>query len=653
MMSKTPRLSLWRTLGVSAVAAVLLAGCGASTAATAKSSNGGVVTFAEQPGGAPNYILPLMSGPYFGHNNFSLFSQIMYRPLYFFGTNGEPTFNEPYSLALPPIFSDHNSVVSVTLKHWLWSNGKPITARDILFWMNLISAVTDPNAPVVGSSSSPGPGWGASVPGGFPENVVSYTQKGTYTVVFKLNASYNPTWYLYNELSQLIPMPQQSWDKLSASGPIGQADASAQSRTTLTGTSPTEYVPLRPGTALSGALGVAQFLNSQSQDVTTYATNPLWRVVDGAFKLSQFTTEGYAKLVPNSAYSGSPKPRISAFEELPFTSDTSEFDALRSGSLTIGYIPLQDVAQEASVEQSGYSRYRQWYTFGINYIPYNFTDTSVGPIFKQLYFRQAFQSLVNQHQYIKDFGDGIGEIGNGPVPEYPVGNPDESPLEESGQVYPYDPTKAVTLLKDNGWTVVPGGRSYCSKPGAAAGECGVGVAANEQATFTMLYASGEVPLTDEVEALQSTMKLKAGITLDLSSESGGQAEATVYDGCTIARPCNDWQLAAFDFYDTWNYNPDNLPTGEEVFGTGAASNPGDYSNATNDANIAATETAANHSAEIKALFKYQDYLTRQLPAVWMQSGPYQLTVYKSALKGVLSKGVGGFKVYPEYYHFSK
>jgi peptide/nickel transport system substrate-binding protein len=229
------------------------------------------------------------------------------------------------------------------MKHWRWFNGEPITARDVIFWMNLLSAVTDPSAP--------GPGWGAEVPGGFSANVVSYAQTCQYQAVFHLNAAYNPTWYLYNELSQIYPLPQQCWDRLTESAPVGTADVSAESRVTLPGTSPVQYVPANPGTA-SGALGVAEFLNTQSEDLSTYATNPLWRVVDGPFKLTQFTITGYAKFVPNNGYSGSPKPTIAAFEEEPFTSDTAEFDALSSGSLTIGYIPVQSLADKASLEKT-------------------------------------------------------------------------------------------------------------------------------------------------------------------------------------------------------------------------------------------------------------------------------------------------------------
>ncbi|MHB1526977.1 MAG: ABC transporter substrate-binding protein [Candidatus Dormibacteria bacterium] len=649
-MTVTRRLASVRMAALGAALALLLGACAQSTAAPA-TAGGGTVTFAEAPSSPPNYIFPMTSGAYFSYANLPDLSEILYQPLYVFGQQGQPVLNKSLSMAYPPVFSSHNTVVTVTLKHWQWSNGTPVTARDIIFWMNLLSAVTDPHAPSVGSSSSPGPGWGGAVPGAFPQNVVSYSQEGSYSVVFHLNASYNPTWFGYNELSQISPMPQASWDRLSSGGSVGNYDMAAQARSALPNTTPAQYVPADPGTATSGALGVAQFLNMQSQDVATYDSNPLWQVVDGPFRVSRFTSSGYVKMVPNKAYSGSPKPTIAAFVEMPFTTDTAEFNALRSGSLTIGYIPVQDLGQRTFLEkQQGY-RYSPWYAFGFVYFPYNFTNAKAGPVFKQLYFRQAFQSLVNQPQYIKDFMAGIGTVTNGPVPTFPAHNADVSPLEAKGQVYPYDPRRAVALLTANGWTVNPGGVSVCAKPGTAPGECGAGIAANQPATFTLLYASGSTVLTNELQALQSALKAEAGITLGLSQSSSAQVTGTAFNGCTAAAPCNNWQLADWGG-PGWTYLLDYLPTGGNLFATGAGSNAGGYSSPAADAAILATHTAPTYAAEIAALFKYEDYMATQLPVVWMPNGPGQLTMYKSGLSGLVPQGIFN-ELYPQLYRLAK
>ncbi len=649
------RLGAWRIL-VAASLALLLAGPALAQAKSGGAPNGGVVTWAEQPGVSPNYILPLLASPYESNSNLYQFDNELYLPLYWFGDNGQPVLNQGLSVAQPPRFSDGNREVTITLKHWDWSNGQPITARDVIFWMNLVSAVTDPNAPTLGSNSAPGPSWAGAVPGAFPENIVSYAQTGTYTITLKLNNSYNPTWYLYNELSQIYPMPQASWDELSVSGPIGDYDASAATREVLTGSQlPAActqqvpcYVPSNPGTASGGALAVAQFLNTQSQDLATYDSDPLWKVVDGPFRLSKFTTSGYVKLVPNEDYSGSPKPTISAFEELPFTSDSAEFDALRSGSLTIGYLPAQDLGQERTLEQSESYKFSEWHAFGITYIPYNFTNATSGPVFRQLYFRQAFQSLIDQPEYIKQFQYGFGQIDNGPVPTYPGGYQYTSPLEGKGQVYPFDPSRAVKLLQEHGWTVKPDGTSFCSKPGSGAGECGAGIKEGQTASFQLLYSSGIQELSNEVEAMQSTMKAKAGISLTLKSETTDTVAGIELDGCTTANPCNDWDLSDIALGFTWTFGPDFFPSGEQLFFTGAPPDAGGYSSATNDANITATILASSQAAEKAAMYKYEDYLAKQLPVVWMPNGDVQLTMYKSYLKGLVPQDVLDI-VYPQDY----
>ena len=91
---------------------------------------------------------------------------------------------------------------------------------------------------------------------------------------------------------------------------------------------------------------VYTFLTAQSKIASTYATSPLWSVVDGPWKLSSFSTDGNVTMVPNKAYSGSPKPKLSAVKFVPFTSDTAEYTALKTGQVDVGYIPSQDLAQK-------------------------------------------------------------------------------------------------------------------------------------------------------------------------------------------------------------------------------------------------------------------------------------------------------------------
>ncbi len=591
---------------------------------------GDIVTFAEQPYAGPDYISPVSGTDYFSASNLSDFSEFIYRPLYWFGKNGQPSSDTSLSLAAAPVYSNDNKTVTINLKHWVWSNGTPITARDVVFWMNVLKASVSPAAANIGNANAPGPSWGAYVPGLFPDNVTSYAATGTYTVVMQMNASYNPTWFTYNELSQITPIPQHSWDKISATSPVGNYDETV------------------PGTATTGALAVAQYINAESQDSSTYATNPIWQVVDGPFKVSQYNISGFVKLVPNTRYSGPVKPDIKAFEEIPFTSSEAEFNELKAGDLTIGYLPPEDYSQLKVLEKSGYDS-AYWNIYSTNYMPYDFSNAQVGPLFKQLYIRQAIQSLVNQKLIIKDYYvGGVGSVNSGPVPTYPSNtkeNPFLSKLEANPNgVYPYDPAKAVSLLKTHGWTVHKGGTSVCAKPGTASGECGAGITKGEKLQFTFLYYSNGPEFTDEMTNLVSTWKQQAGINVIVRTpETFADVIGDAYT------PGYAWQLD--NWGAGWIYSPDYLPTGEELWETGASSNTGNYDNAEANTLIRDTTTTPSASAEISAIDKYENYLAEQLPVLWMPNQPQALTVYSKKLSGLVPQGVFD-ELYPEDYRLS-
>ena len=63
------------------------------------------------------------------------FQYLMYRPLYWFGQGSQPVVNNSLSVANLPQFS--GTKVTITLKHYMWSNGTPVTAQDVVFWLNM------------------------------------------------------------------------------------------------------------------------------------------------------------------------------------------------------------------------------------------------------------------------------------------------------------------------------------------------------------------------------------------------------------------------------------------------------------------------------------------------------------------------------------
>ena len=167
------------------------------------------------------------------------------------------------------MWSNGDKTVKITLKNWKWSNGEQVTSRDVQFWMNMMFV------------EAPKFNWCDYTPGYFPDNIASVAYPNADTVVFHLKTSLNPTWFLYNELSQITPMPI-AWDRTSASGPT-----------------PTASTPNLPDTTKAGVAKVYDYLNTQATDVASYASSPLWSVVDGPWKLQSFTTTGEVTFVPN------------------------------------------------------------------------------------------------------------------------------------------------------------------------------------------------------------------------------------------------------------------------------------------------------------------------------------------------------------------
>jgi peptide/nickel transport system substrate-binding protein len=598
-----------------AVGLVVLAvtGCGSSGGSSASSSANTTATFAEGPGATPNYIFPLASLEYFSVTNLSQFQYLMYRPLYWFGENGAVTLNNSLSLANPPVYSSDGKTVTITLKKYDWSDGQQVTTRDIAFWLNL-QIVEKAN-------------WAGYSPGEWPDNLVgatssppdlssAYTIDSPTQITLHLTQTYGSYFFTYNELSQISPIPQHIWDVESAGGKVGNYDET-----------------------VAGAQAVYKFLASQSTKLGTYATNPLWKVVDGPWKLTAFDPDGACSFVPNPNYSGPVKAKLTKFSELPFTTDTAEFDELNSASSNIdyGYLPAQDTPQKSHLTSEGYT-FTPWTGWEITYFPENFNNPTVGPIFKQLYFRQAMQDLVDQSAYISAALNGYGYATYGPVPVKPTS--DFVTSVETNNPYPFSVSNAAALLKANGWTVNAGGVSTCTDPGTGAGQCGAGVTADAQASFNLQYLSGNAALTTEMTIFKTDFA-GAGIQINLST-------APFDTVISAATPCSGssctWQM---EFWGGgWIFSPDYYPTGDEIFSTGAGSNSGSYSDPTNDANTLASEATNS----VSALDTYENYLAKQLPVIWMPAAYSQLSEVKSGLEGTTPQDPL-LDIYPENWYW--
>jgi peptide/nickel transport system substrate-binding protein len=622
-------MKLWRrklrlaAVAVTAAVALTAAACSSSSSPSSSSSGtpvkGGTVTVALEPSITYSWIFPFYSITNAGVFNDNQFQYLMYRQLYMFGNNTDTSVsvNYPLSPASAPDYTNGGKTVVINMKGWKWSDGETVDAQSLIFFLNMAKAEKA--------------NWYAYVPGLLPDNITSYKATGTDQVTMQLNSAYSSIWYTYNQLSELNPMPL-AWDVTSLGAKPGSGGCSTDSAA--------------DGWAKCKA--VYTFLTAQSKIASTYATSPLWGVVDGPWKLSSFNTDGNVTIVPNKAYSGSPKPRLSAVRFLPYTADSSEYTALRTGQLDIGYIPTQDLAQKPansylpSVNPLGSSYYLEpFLDYGIQYAQPNFNNPQVGYLVRQLYIRQAMQYAEDQPGISKSIWRGYASPDAGAVPTVPA-NQFEPAIEKAngGQgPYPYDPAKATALLTSHGWKEV-GGVMTCQDPS----KCGAGITKGEQLRMTFVVATGIAAATATYETIKSE-ESQIGIDVTLVNQSFDTIIGESAPCAPMGPKCNVQVFA----YGGWGFDgPGFEPTGEPLFATGAGSNSGNYSDPTMDKLISETHT----SSSLSVFDSYATYAAQQLPFLWVpEPQPFQIQAVVTKLHGVSFSPM--FTMLPEYWYFTK
>ena len=555
----------------------------------------GTLTVAEPPNSTPTWIMPITpSANGSGYSSYS-FQYQMWRPLYFEVNGVQPKETPALSLANDPVWSNGDKTATVTIKsNYKWSDGQPVTAKDVEFFIDEVKAGVKENAA----------NWSYYNPGlGIPDDIASMSIPKPNTIVFNLTKSVNPTWFTEDQLGEIQPMPSHAWAKASANGPI------------LDFTNP------------ANAKKIYDFLAAASKSVSTYASNPVWQVVDGPYKLTSYNnTTGAFTMAPNAAYGGPHSAKPPTLQAVPFTSDTAEYNAVKSGSIDIGYVQTSNLPQIKSIESSGYNVFG--YTdLGWQYVTYNFKDTTgdFRNIFKQLYIRQAMAHLENEAGYITAFFQGAGAQAYGPAPKEPTSP--YAPANALTAPYPYSVSAAASLLKAHGWNVVPNGTSTCAKPGTAANECGAGIPAGTKLAWNLIYTTTPANIGQQVTDLVAQAK-KVGIQISLSTSNFNYMIANYNDP---AAPKNDSKWAMQDF---GGFSESTYPTTFSVFNSGGQFNIGGYSDPTADKYI----TASISSSNPKAVTQEASYLTQQQPSLFQPNpdGGFEsgsVIVWKSTISG--------------------
>jgi peptide/nickel transport system substrate-binding protein len=585
-------------------------GFGSVPAQTGTPVAGGTVTMGMLPGATPNYIFPIPPSADTSVYTIRYFQNLMYRPLYWESVGTAPAVNLPLSLAAAPVWSNGNKTVTVSLDPgYKWSDGQPVVANDVIFFIDLLKAAVKESAANFGNYS----------PGYFPDNVASASAPGQYTVTLNLTRAYNPEWYYLDQLNQITPLPSTAWAKAAPNGGI------------------LDYA--NPANAKK----IYDFLNAQSLNLATYAANPLWQVVDGPFRLHAFDASTDANtMVPNTAYTGASKPHIAQFQEVAFTSSSAEFDQLRSGGLTVGLIPSSDIPQVPTLQSAGYNVFG-YPIFGWDYMVFNFKDTTGhwNSIVAQPYVRQALAHLVDQTGYIKGILHGAASPAFGTVPSLPASQ--FTPSDAVAPLYPYSVAATEKLLTDHGWTVTPNGTDTCARPGTGAGQCGAGIPAGTPLSFNLIYNSGSPAITGEDTAFASSAK-QAGITVALTGKTFNFILQN-YDNTAAPSNVNKWAMEDFGGFSEQDY-----PTANTIFNTSGSLNIGSYGSATADALI----HNSVYGSDANAVKAEASFLTQDLPALFQPDNDH-VYAWKKTLSGPPDtfSALTQFRLSPEQWYFTK
>jgi peptide/nickel transport system substrate-binding protein len=600
--SRSPRRRLSALALLLTLAALLVSACGSSSQSNAPAAdahgtvNGqavtdlygalpkggtptgsGTITMGQISGDTPTYVFPVIPDANATDGTGFLVDQL-FIPLYNAQVGGVLKVNYATSAALPPRFSDGGRRVTIHIRPgYKWSDGSPVTSTDVLFDLALLRAATRQSAA----------NWDQYTPGLLPDNVKTATAPNPSTLVLTFKRAYNQQYLLGDQLTDtLVPLPVSKWDFASAHG------------------SPLNWrVP-------ANATRIYGYLNKQAQDVSTFATNPLWKTVDGPFSLKSFSTvNGSFTLARNPGYDLTGHVRYDALRVETYTSVTSTINALRTHALDVGVVDFSELGEVPALHQAGYSvyGYPNIGTFGFIL---NFKDRTddFDKIIAQGYVRQALSHLEDQPAYLTGVFKGAGSAAYGPLPSYP--ETPWTPASAGAAEYPYSLSAARQLLTAHGWKVVPGGQTVCAKAGSGAGECGAGIPAGTPFKFNIVATpaseSESIPL--ETDAFASAAK-QAGIEISIGTKNFNY-QTEYYNDADAAddRYRNVWAMANWGEYPSAPYY-----TGSTIFNSAGTENFGGYSSPTADRLI----NAAQYGKRAAAATAVASYLQKSVPMLFL------------------------------------
>lgn len=379
--------------------------------------------------------------------------------------------------------------------------------------------------------------------GGIPKLIKSFKVLSSHKFQVTLTKPANQLWFEYNGLIDFLPLPKKAWDKY-----------------------PTHMNKELAYLAKNG--NSVKFFN----------------VVDGAFKMKSAVQNSAWTFVPNPKYDGH-KAQIKRFIFQYQTSDSSEFNALKTGTVQVGYLPA---SMYASSKQLPNDRLVPGYTFMFERTMLNFKNPTVGKLLRMLPVRQAMEYGIDQKGIIRTLYHGLGTLGTNPVPSHPATflNP-----ALTKQVYPFNPAKGKTILEKAGFKMVGGVMQN---------------AAGQKLQFTVQYPSGNTTTTAMAQLMQQDWA-QEGIKVSLQP-------VPFTTLLQYHHQPTKWQVQTGI---GWIYGG-SYPTGGGMFSSTGGYNFFGYSNSTMNKLINATHLPyASTSGSQKAMNAYEMFAAKHLPALWM------------------------------------
>ncbi|MCL5115906.1 MAG: peptide ABC transporter substrate-binding protein, partial [Firmicutes bacterium] len=519
---------------------LLAAGCGANSTAGSSSQPqaGGTAVIALPEQTSPNWFFPLMSLSADSTLNGQIVD-LSYMPLLYYGQNGQ--LSHTYGISSDVTYNKAGTQFTVHLNpKWHWSNGKPVTAADVIFAYDIMKAGSNPNVNYAW-------GYAGQGSGGLPTDWKSVQAKGPDTVVITTTQPVNQQWFIRNGIGQIYPIPKSVWDKYP-----------------------------------NNMKAEMSFINR----VSNSPSNPVYHVVDGAWKFQSMAANQDWTFVPNAQFDG----HKALLNKLVFqyeTSASAEFEALKSGTVNYGYLPTSLLGDTKQLPNDVLT---PEYSLGFNYIQLNMNPSApggIGKAFDELAVRQALQMGVDQAGIIKTILHGYGAVDDTTL----ASNPSDPFLDPqlATQPYPYNPTKGRQILEKAGWRMVNG---VMTKNGI-------------KLEFTMYAASGSNSYNNIDQLLQQDWA-KEGIVAHIAYQP---FDTVISYGTSDA---SKWQV--LNWNGGWGYTS-GYPSGGNLFLTGAAENSGGYSSSTMDSLINATYKPSPYQQTLQNMYAYEDFAAKQLPSV--------------------------------------